>query len=458
MRSKRILIVDDEPMVREFLKEALDRKQFNVQLASGGHEALNLSKKNKYDLILSDLLLPDISGLEILKEIKKEKNGPGMIMITGHGSVKTAVEAIKIGAFDYIAKPISSDALELVVERFFDYQKLIEENMYLRSESNRDYDFTKIVGESPKMLDVFGAVKAVAQSKASVLIQGESGTGKELIARAIHYNSDRKDAPFVKTNCAALPEGLIESELFGHQKGAFTGALRNAKGRFEIADGGTLLLDEISEMNPSLQAKLLRVLQEEEFERVGSSETVQIDVRIISTTNKDLLEQIKKDYFREDLYYRLNVVPIILPSLRERKEDIPPLIQHFVEKYNAKNNKMIKGIAPDALKLLQEYDWPGNVRELENTVQRAVVISTGDVLHQKHFPFLEKSDSRDCSEVVVNITLDEIERDAILERLRLLNGNRKETAKLLGISERTLRNKLGRYKKEGYWNDRSHFN
>ncbi|MBN1351947.1 sigma-54-dependent Fis family transcriptional regulator [candidate division KSB1 bacterium] len=362
---------------------------------------------------------------------------------------------MKIGAYDFITKPITLDSINVVMDRYVKYQQLLDETNYWRSESNRDYDFRNIIGESASMQQVFETIKMIAASKATVLIKGESGTGKELIARAIHYNSDRSHQPFIKNNCAALPEGLIESELFGHEKGAFTGALRNTKGRFELADLGTLLLDEISEMNPTLQAKLLRVLQEEEFEKIGSSETVSIDVRIIATTNRDLKEKIKENLFREDLYYRLNVVPIFIPPLRERKEDITFLVGHFIEKYNKANKKNIKNLTPQAIEVLMAHDWPGNVRELENTIQRAVVISKDPVLDIEHLTLTESrhTSAEEITVVHKNKKLEDIERETILSVLKAHNGNRKTTAEILGINERTLRNKLNQYREKGYYKD-----
>jgi len=457
MERGKILIVDDEPLMQDFLLEALSRRKYQVDLADNGTTALHKIKAGKYDLIITDIRMPDVSGMEILKTAKGISPDMGVIMITAYGTIKNAVEAMKQGAYDYITKPFSVDEIELVVDKFFEYRRLVDENKYLRSELGRKYGVDNIIGKSPKMRKIFETIDMVAQSKATVLIQGPSGTGKELIARAIHFKSPRRNKPFIKTNCAALPEGLVESELFGHEKGAFTGAIKTTKGRFELANGGTLLLDEIGEMGPNLQAKLLRVLQEGEFEKVGSSETVKVDVRIIATTNKDLKKEVEKGNFREDLYYRLNVVPIYLPPLRERKEDIPLLVEHFLRKYSEENGKLIEGISRDALQILIDYDWPGNVRELENVIERAVVMSKEKVLSPKHFSFgdFEAVPQPQRLDLTKNKTLKDLEREFILKTLAEQGGNRSKTAEILGISVRTLRNKLKEYKKEGYFSEKN---
>ncbi|NOY78011.1 MAG: sigma-54-dependent Fis family transcriptional regulator [Calditrichaeota bacterium] len=451
---KKILVVDDEPLMQEFLLEALERRNpYEVVLAENGKNALKKIEKDSFQLIISDIRMPDISGMELLEKIRKIDPNCGVILITAYGTVQMAVQAMKQGAFDFITKPLNVDQIEMVVDKYFKFRDLQTENTYLKDEINRQYGFSNIIGKSEKMKRVFEIVEMVAQSRATVLIRGASGTGKELIARAIHYHSGRRNKPFIKTNCAALPDGLIESELFGHEKGAFTGAIRTTKGRFELADGGTLLLDEISEMSLPLQAKLLRVLQEKEFEKIGNPETLQVDVRIIATTNRDLKEEVRKGTFREDLYYRLNVVPIELPPLRERKDDIPLLIEHFIRKYSRDNQKEISGIDKDALKLLMKYNWPGNVRELENTIERAVVISKDSVLSAQHFlafnAFEEDWQGENGIWQGNTKNLKEIERRKILEVLRETNGNRTRAAEELGISVRTLRNKLREFREDG---------
>lgn len=450
--GKRIFVVDDEEMIRDLLKETFQRKGYDVDVVATGKEALSQLAGHPYDLVITDLRLPDISGMKVLAEAKKENPNLGVILITGYGSIKNAVKAMKQGAFDYITKPFELDEIELVVAKFFEFQNLVGENEYLRSELDRKFSFSNIVGSSDPMQKVFDAIRMVAKSRATVLIQGASGTGKELVARAIHYNSDRKNGPFVTTNCAALPEGLVESELFGHEKGAFTGAYRMSKGRFETASGGTLLLDEISEISPPLQAKLLRVLQEREIERVGGGKPIPVDVRIIATTNRDLKREVEENRFRGDLFYRLNVVPIYLASLSERREDIPLLVQHFVRRFAAENNKPIKGIAEPAMKLLSQRDWPGNVREIENCIERAVVMCGPDVdtLNIQHFYFGEAVSQDTVSETAGSQrTLRDVEKNLILKTLQETDNNRTRTAELLGISVRTLRNKLNEYREEG---------
>ncbi|RMF57593.1 MAG: sigma-54-dependent Fis family transcriptional regulator [Calditrichaeota bacterium] len=447
-----ILVVDDEPLISNMLYEALTKKKYGVTVTETGTAALEQLKKHRYDLIITDLYLPDVNGIEILKTAKNRFADCGVIVITAHSSVESAVEAMRMGAYDYLTKGFSLDEIELTVEKFFKYQRLVTENELLRSELGNLYGIENIIGKSPKMQEVFETVEMVAPTNVTVLIQGASGTGKELIAKAIHRCSSRRDGPFIKTNCAAMPEGLIESELFGHEKGAFTGALRSTKGRFEMADGGTLLLDEISEIKPSLQAKLLRVLQEKEFERVGNPETLQVDVRVIATTNRDLTEEIKKGNFREDLFYRLNVVPITLPLLRERKEDIPLLVEHFIEKYARENGRDVTGIADEALEHLLQHDWPGNVRELENTIERAVVVCKEATIRRKHLYFANGQSKMpaktDAIKFPAGLTLREMEKHLILHTLHQENGNRTRAAEKLGITVRTLRNKLREYREE----------
>ncbi len=459
MHVPSILVVDDEPMISGMLEKVLKRKHYNVKIADSGKLALESLHDGEFDLVITDVYLPDYNGMEILRKAKQADPSTGVIVITAHSSVESAVEAMKVGAYDYLTKGFSLDEIELTVEKFFKYQRLVKENELLRSELGSRYGIENIIGNSPEMQNVFEIVEMVAPSNATVLIQGASGTGKELIAKALHQKSHRRDRPLVKTNCAAIPEGLVESELFGHEKGAFTGALRTTKGRFEMADGGTLLLDEISEITPNLQAKLLRVLQEKEFERVGNPESVRVDVRIIATTNSEVPDEIAKGNFREDLYYRLNVVPIHLPSLKERREDIPLLVEHFFEKYTAENKRSIDGIEQSALDQLMQYDWPGNVRELENTVERAVVICRDKHIGPQHIYFgsngrkFVAAGKRPPSDNPNDLqseatTLRAMEKQLILKTLSEENNNRTRSAKKLGISVRTLRNKLQEYRRE----------
>lgn len=447
MLEKKVLVVDDESLMRDFLKETLGRSDYLVETASTGEEAFEKIKDKDYDIILSDIRMPQMSGMELLKATKEYLPDAKVVMMTAYGTVENAVEAMKLGAFDYVMKPFSADEIELVIKRAFEHKRLILENRLLRSELAGKYRFKNIVGKSPQMQEIFDSVDVVADTRATVLITGESGTGKELIAKAIHYNSPRKDGPFIKINCAALPDGLVESELFGHERGAFTGAIRKSRGKFELADSGTLLLDEVSEISPGLQAKLLRVLQEREFERVGSGETIQVDVRIISTSNKNLKEQIEKGKFREDLFYRLNVIPMHIAPLRERKEDIPVLAEHFLKKYNLENNRSIEGISQKVYELFMEYHWPGNVRELENYIERAVVTAKGKVLTPSDFPKELIFGIADFSSETIKVgcSIYEAEKRLILKTLEVEGGNRTKAAEILGISTRTLRNKLQEY-------------
>ncbi len=450
--SPRILVVDDEPTISGMLSEALARKNYKVTVADDGRKALESIKKEQFDLIITDVLLPDLNGMEVLKMAKHIDPDTGVIVITAHSSVESAVEAMRVGAYDYMTKGFSVDEIQMTVGKYFRFQRLVKENELLRSELATRYGIKNVIGNSAAIKHVFETVEMVAPSNATVLIQGASGTGKELIAKAIHQLSPRREEPFVKINCAAIPEGLVESELFGHEKGAFTGAIRSKKGRFELADGGTILLDEISEIQSSLQVKLLRVLQEKEFERVGSSETLQVNVRVIATTNRNLKEEVEKGNFREDLYYRLNVVPINLPVLNDRKEDIPLLVDHFVDKFCKENHRKIGGLHESALQRLMEHDWPGNVRELENTIERAVVVCREKQIQPKHLYFDATKEQTGATEkdfdFPKNMTLKDLEKRMILQTLKEHNDNRTWASQSLGISVRTLRNKLQEYRKE----------
>ena len=446
MAEVRILVVDDDNLMREFLDETLRRSKYSVELASTGDEAFKKIKSWEYDVILTDIRMPKMSGMELLKAVKDNSPQAKVMLMTAYGTIENAVEAMKLGAFDYITKPFSADDIELKIKRAIEYNRLEQENRRLLEEVTTKYKFDNIIGKSPQIRKVFEIIDSIADSKSSVLITGESGTGKELIARAIHYNSPRKNQPFVAVNCAVLPENLMESELFGHEKGAFTGAIKKTTGKFELAHQGTLLLDEISEIPPALQAKLLRVLQEREFERVGSGETIQVDVRIISTSNQNLPELIQEGKFREDLYFRLNVLPINIPPLRERKEDIIILAEYFLDKYKKENNRDIKGISEKVFQIFMEYHWPGNVRELENYIERAVVTSKGELLTPEDFPkeLLFKADLI-TPQFEAGMTIDEAEKALILKTLETCSGNKTKAAKTLGVSVRTLRNKLNEY-------------
>lgn len=383
---ERILIVDDEPLIRSFLSEALKRKKFDVSVAENGKKGLAFLKEQAFDLVITDMKLPDITGIEILKKAKEACCNTIVIVMTAYGSIENAVEAMRLGAFHYLLKPFTFDALETLLEKAAEHLSLVKENTFLREEV-KGRGALQLIFESPSMKKILQEVIKVAKSNASVLIQGESGTGKEVIAAAIHAHSLRSNRPYIRVNCAAIPDTLIESEFFGHEKGAFTGAMTRKPGRFELAHGGTLLLDEVTEIPLQLQPKLLRVIQEQEFERVGGTKPIEVDVRLISTTNRDLKEAISQKIFREDLYYRLNVVPISLPPLRERKEDILPLSRYFLEKLCQENNKKPKKIASSAEKKLTTYSWPGNIRELANMMERLVVLDEGPQVEAPHLPF-----------------------------------------------------------------------
>jgi two-component system response regulator HydG len=425
---------------------------YEVSEADDGAAAVERVKEQSYDLVLMDVRMVQVSGLEALAQIKLYNPAIPVIIMTAYSSVDTAVNALKQGAHDYLTKPLDFDKLKITIERAMEHTRLREENRLLKESLGKHFDRQNIIGQSPAMINLLETVAQVAPSEATVLITGESGTGKELIAGAIHYNSSRKDGPFVKLNCAAITETLLESELFGHEKGAFTGADRRKEGRFYQAHGGSLFLDEVSEMSLIMQAKLLRVLQEREFARVGGEKTIQVDVRLIAATNKNLTDLIGEGHFREDLYYRLNVVDLEIPPLRDRQQDIPLLAQHFLEMFAAKNHKKIKGFTPQALDLLIRHDWPGNVRELMNAVERTVVLSRSDYLSDKDFPMYPGTALYDgaASDIPAiekdgSSPLEAVERATILKTLDAAGGNKSETARRLGITRKTLHKKLKSY-------------
>jgi two-component system response regulator HydG len=452
-RQNTVLVVDDDSAHRTMLKTLIGGWGYAVSEADDGSTAVEKIKDTAFDLVLMDVRMVKVSGLEALETIKAVNPAIPVIIMTAYSSVETAVKALKQGAHDYLTKPLDFDKLRLTIDRAMEHTRLKEENRLLRETLGQQFDNQNIIGKSPAMLKLLETVSQVAPSEATVLISGESGTGKELIAGALHFNSLRKGGPFVKINCAAITETLLESELFGHEKGAFTGADRRKEGRFSQAHGGTLLLDEVSEMSLMMQVKLLRALQEREFNRVGGEATIQVDVRVIAATNKDLMEQINDGAFREDLYYRLNVVELEVPPLSHRKEDIPLLAQHFLETFVAKNRKEIKGFTPKAMDNLIRYDWPGNVRELMNAVERGVVLARTDYLDVTDFSFMQNSmlqtdrDSADSAALSVNgdVPLEEIEKAAILSTLQAAGGNKSEAARRLGITRKTLHKKLKAY-------------
>jgi DNA-binding NtrC family response regulator len=446
---KGVLIVDDEVGTRESVKMIL-KHDYEVFLAKNAEEAFLQIKEYSPDVVLLDIILPDIDGLKVLEKIKESDPDMIVIMITATKTVKTAVEAMKLGAYDYVTKPFDIDELRLIISRSLSTQALEKEVKYLRKEIDKSFSIGNIIGKSKAMENIFKVVRQIADSKSTVLIMGESGTGKELISRAIHYNSNRKNFPFVTINCAAIPETLIESELFGHERGAFTNAIEKKLGRFEIAQHGTLFLDEIGELSLSTQAKILRFLEGKEFNRVGGSKTIKVEVRLITATNRDLNQLLKKGEFREDLYYRINVVPIVIPPLRERKEDIPILLEHFIKKFNAENNKNLKGVSKEALELMMNYDWPGNIRELENLIERIIALTSNEYIQHNELPFslINIPKINGLKESVLNGKVsfleaeEEFEKGIILDALKRANYVQSHAAEMLRISRRILKYKM----------------
>jgi DNA-binding NtrC family response regulator len=448
--SIRILVVDDEASQRELVSGYLKKQGFEVFTAAGGESALELFRQAPMELILTDQRMPGLSGLDLLKAAREINPETQVIVMTAYGSVETAVEAMRDGAADYVAKPLNLDELRQKIQRIVEQHRLYAENRALREELKSRHRIEGIIGESGQMVEVISLVQRVAASEATVLIRGESGTGKELIAKAIHYTSPRAARPLVRVNCAALPENLLESELFGHEKGSFTGAISTRKGRFELADTGTLFLDEIGDLPLHLQAKLLRVLQEREFERVGSSQPIKVNVRILSATHRDLESLMRAGQFRDDLYYRLNVVTILLPPLRERRQDLPPLMDHFLKLFAAKNGKSLRGFSRAARDALLRYDYPGNVRELENLLERAVVLCRGDVIDRGDLPLiLDDPDALSEAQTQLTAAVEGLERRMIREALKRANGVQTRAAELLGVTERALRYKLKKYGLQG---------
>jgi DNA-binding NtrC family response regulator len=443
MKKKiKTLVVDDEAIIRESLRDWLSDAGHLVLTAENGSQALEIIEKEGPTIAIVDLVMPGTDGIELLKKAKELSPGIDVVIMTAYASIPTAVAAMREGAYDYIEKPFSLERVELLIEKLVEHQRLVEENISLHQKLEKRYRFEDIITKSAKMQEMLELVKVVAKSNATVLITGESGTGKELVARATHSQSYRKSKPFVPVSCAALPESLLESELFGHEKGAFTGAHAQRKGRIEFANQGTLFLDEIGEMSANMQVHLLRVLEEKEFTRVGSNELIKVDVRIISATNKDLRKAIASGQFREDLYYRLNVVTIELPPLRERKEDIPLLAQHFLKKFALENHKEISGFSPGVTDFLLRYRWPGNVRELENTIERAVILAQNPYIEIAN---LLQKDSSLVNSAPRGASLREVERNHILNILNKTGGNHSEAARILGISRTTLHNKARAY-------------
>lgn len=451
MEPKKILVIDDEESMRHMLTMILKREGYGVRAVEKGREALQLLDSETFDFILSDVIMPEMNGLDLLQALKGKGTEATVIMMSAYGSVDTAVEAMKLGAYDYISKPFKPDEILLTLRKAEERENLRQENLRLRQAVERDYAFGNIVGKSPRMMEVFEAIKKISDYKASVLLLGESGTGKELVARSIHFNSSRSREPFVAVNCGAIPETLLESELFGHVRGAFTDAKKEKRGSFEMAHQGTLFLDEVAELSPSAQVKFLRALQDGEVKRLGSESPITVDVRIIAATIRDLPKLAAEGKFREDLYYRLNVLPLQLPPLRERKEDVPLLVDHFIRKYNERHGLGTTGISEEALGRLLEYSWPGNVRELENTVERAMILAKGKKIEVDGLPsevLMEKSLwTKDLpeDEFSVRKATRALEKELIQRALKKTKGNRTQAARLLEISHPSLLSKMKEY-------------
>jgi two-component system, NtrC family, response regulator AtoC len=446
MQAAKILVVDDDAVARELLAEALKKEGYDVEAFGSGEAAIARGREGRVDLVLTDIRMGAVDGLTVLREFKRMSQDTAIVVLTAFGSLEGAIEAIKQGAYDYLAKPFKKEEIKLVVQRSLDHCRLLRENTKFREELKSKDEWSPLVGSSPAMLEVYKLVARVSESKSTVLLQGESGTGKELIARAIHGNSPRRDKPFVPVNCGALPDTLLESEMFGYEKGAFTGAVGTKTGLFESASGGTLFLDEVGELGQALQVKLLRVMQDHEVRRVGGTHSIKVDVRIIAATNRDLEQFVKEGKFRDDLFYRLNVVRITLPSLTERQEDIPMLAHHFLQKCATGTTTAVRGFHPDTMDLLNRYRWPGNVRELENAIERAVSLSHGPLLTPDDLPAAirqapihadAKPESPDVTEPVC-LTLEEVEKRHLVRVLKETKGNKVKASKILGIDRRTL--------------------
>jgi len=450
MKDYSILIIDDEEAQRNVLKGYLEKKGFKIFTASSGNEGVKSVKDNIIDIILSDYKMPDITGLEVLEQVKKINPEISFVILTAYGTIENAVRAMRLGAFDYISKPVDLDELDLLLERIIENKNLKSEIELLKNQLKEKFKIDSLISASPKMDDILSIASRAAESKATVLITGGSGTGKEVLAKSIHFASPRKDKPFIAVNIPALPETLLESELFGYEKGAFTGADKSKKGRFELAEGGTLFLDEIGDIPLNLQVKLLRVLQEHQIERLGSTENISIDVRIIAATHQNLEQKIKEKTFREDLFYRLNIISLNIPPLQERKEDIIPLIEYFVEKYSKENNKKKMNLSKEAIDALLKYNYPGNVRELENIIERSVVLSRNNIIVLNDLPnvvkgFKEEKEIKVNDEKTLIEQVEELEKKLIYDALSKTNGNQSQAGRILGLTERNLRYKMQKY-------------
>ena len=447
MKKPHILIIDDDDSLRRVMEFSLTEANYRVATAASGEEGLRLFAENAFDAVITDITMPGISGMDVLERLRQKDAAVPVLIITAYGTIENAVEAMKQGAFDYITKPFNRDELRLTLDRALKMSRLVKENVELRAEVQGKYHFDKIIGRSETIADVLEMAGRVAGSDASVLITGESGTGKELLAKGIHYNSSRSEGTFVAVNCAAIPENLIESELFGHVKGAFTGAAKDREGKFERADGGTIFLDEIGDLRIDLQAKILRALQERQVDRVGSSQPLPVDVRVIAATNKDIERAVREGTFREDLYYRLSVIVLNMPPLRERKDDIPLLIEHFLQKFNP---SLEITIGQEAHTVLREYGWPGNVRELENVIERASVLRHGNTITLAELPDKLAAEKANVEHIILNlpetgISLEDLEKNLILKALEKFKGNQTRAAEYLGITRPTLIYRMEKY-------------
>jgi DNA-binding NtrC family response regulator len=451
MAEVKVLVVDDEGKIRDHFSDFLDHEGFQVETAENGQVALNVIEEDYYDVVLIDLNMPKVDGMDVLKNLVDHSPDSIGIILTGHATVQNAVEAMKIGAYDYLTKPVKMEEVVMVMKRALEFRDLKRENLALKKQLKKKYKFKNFVGDSLQMHKVFRIIEKVADTDSTVLILGESGTGKELVANAIHYHSMRRDKPLIPVNCGAIPEELLESELFGHEKGAFTNAIRTRIGRFEMANGGTIFLDEVAEMSPHLQVKLLRVLQEQEFERLGGTKTIKCDVRILAATNKDLDKVVEEGSFREDLYYRLKVIPVVIPPLRDRKSDIPLLVHHFLEMMSKAKKKRLRGISKDVMKALINYQWPGNVRELENIIERMVILSEGEYLTREDLPERvrqERTNEQTGQTFIpdegfsLSNAVNDFERQLIINALEKADWVKNRAAKLLNMNRTTLVEKI----------------
>ncbi|HKK70115.1 MAG TPA: sigma-54 dependent transcriptional regulator [Candidatus Krumholzibacteria bacterium] len=449
-QSRSVLVVEDEQATRDLLRAQL-AQDFEVRTAGNGEEALSSMSSRDFDLMLLDMNLPGISGLDVMKQLHELENAPTVIVVSADSNVSSAVDALREGAYDYLVKPFSMDELRATLDRASERTLLMKENQNLRKTIRRSQRFGGMLGSSPTMQELKRDIEKIADTRGTVLLTGESGTGKELAARAIHELSVRHKGPYIRINCAAIPESLLEAELFGHEKGAFTNAIARREGMFELAHGGTLLLDEVTEIAPNMQAKLLRVLQEREIMRIGGKASIKVDVRVIATSNRDLKKEVREGRFKEDFYYRLNVIPLHVPALRERREDIPMLVQHFVERACAENERSLMDVTDAAMQKIIEHSWRGNVRELENCLERSVILTENERLDRGDLRLdtEETGPGRAAHLDDSQLTLRDMERELILRRLDLTGGNRTRAAEMLGISVRTLRNKINQYRGEG---------